>query len=154
MAHPYPHGYHYPGPAHAHGAAKQYVHGTEKKRPENLYKYDAVTCQVYTAMAGPTFRQRCNKPMEIVKFIDAGLGINEKKEAQCEAWGGHEIRSPQDYIAICRNKQNHLNGKVNITCGLCIENHAVYAHWVAPNFDIVRDYYQYKPKKSKKKSNQ
>ena len=123
----------------------RYKRGEEQKKPRNVGTYDAVLCGQLVLMAGPTIREQCSQPMHIMRVIDSGLQI-KCKTLECGAWGGHIIQSHQMFIAVCKGKQ-HLNGKPHVVCRVCIENYDVYRPLMEPTYCIVKDYYQYKPKK-------
>ena len=123
----------------------RYKKGEEQKRPRNIGTYDAILCGQLVLMAGPTIREQCGQPMEIMRVIDSGLQI-KKKTLQCAAWGGHIIQSHQMFIGVC-NCQQHLTGKAHVVCRVCIENYDVHGPLMNPTYSIVKDYYEYKPKK-------
>ena len=50
------------------------------------------------------------------------------------------------YIAVCHGKR-HIIGKPHVVCSICIENYSVYAERGDPFYAVVKDYYEYKPKK-------
>lgn len=124
---------------------KRFIPGIELKRPQNVGKYDAVLCGQLIMMAGPEIRLKCEKPMQIMKVIDSGLQLRSKT-LQCNGWGGHPVQSNQLYVAVCHGKE-HLNGQPHVVCSICIENYKVYSGLMDPNYSIVENYYEYKPKK-------
>ena len=130
--------------------ANRYLPGAEEKRPTNIGTYDAVLCGQLILMAGPNIRERCMKPMTIMKVIDSGLQIRPKT-LQCDAWGGHIIPTQQMYIGVCSDPQ-HVNGKSHVVCRVCIENYHHFGPYLTPNFSIIQDYYEYKYKKKHSKS--
>ena len=125
---------------------KQFERGVEQKRPGNVGMYDMIQCKKPVIRIGPDVTICCNKPMAVARLIDTGLEIR-RGDLVCNAWDGHNIQSRQMYIAVCKNKAKHIDGEINVVCSVCIENHSIYAEWISPEFDIVKNFYTYKRKK-------
>ena len=54
------------------------------------------------------------------------------------------------WVAVCKNKKEHISGKVNAVCAPCIENMVIIED---PPFDIKKNVYTYKPKKRRNRNN-
>ena len=137
---------HYPQ-THCQCPIKHYRPGAEHKWPSNIGKYDAIICKSLVIIAGPNIRVRCEEPMPIMKFINAGLGINARRKATCDAFSYHQIEYPQMFVAVCKNSHQHVSGQEHIVCSVCIENKHLFEEDQEALFSIARDYYKYKRKK-------
>ena len=128
----------------------KWVGGPPERMPKNMGKYDGIRCKEIIEARGPFVRIPCDQMMKFYRVYEAGIQI-KSGTARCNAWNGHRIQTKQMFVAICDNTGKHLNGEKNICCRVCIENYNHYMnHNSKPSFEIVKDYYTYKPKKHKR----
>ena len=115
-----------------------YTPGTEPKKPNNVGIFDMIICGAPILQSGPSLTIYCERPMDLVRRKESMIEVPHK--LHCNVDGGHEIFSPYMWVAVCKNKKEHISGKVNAVCAPCIENMVIIED---PPFDIKKNVYTY-----------
>ena len=123
---------------------KIYQPGVEQKRPSNVRQYDIIKCMKPIIRMGPDFVLECGQPMVIYRLMDTGLEI-KRGDVVCNTRKKHPIPTRQMYVAVCKNKDRHLDGENHVICDTCIENY--HASSKNKTFEIVPNFWCYKRKK-------
>jgi len=121
----------------------RYTDGTTPKKPKNVGQYDKIECRAYIQVGPGPIRIRCKGKMNLKRLLE----IVPIGNVYCGSVCCQRIHPRTQYVAVCDNVRQHLDSKKRIICTNCIENDTHYGNRVGKMYQIIKDVYQYKPKK-------